>query len=112
MVNSSDCIRNARQCMEQAGRAGTEDVKVELLQLATAWLELEEELGRKQNLSSPSPGAPGNVTERLKECLAHAEMCQALAARSVHPRRSAKLLELAAKWVVIADNTDQAKKRA
>ena len=88
--------------MDRARQGGSEEAKVELLQLATAWMELEQELGRKQ--LSPSPETPGGAGERLKECLAHAEMCRALAARSIHPRRKAKLLELAAKWIANADN--------
>lgn len=111
MINSSACMRNARECMELSRQANSEEVKVELLQLATAWMELENELGRKQHRLSLSPVAPGNGIERLKECLSQAEMCRALAASTIHPRRRAKLLELAAKWVSIADAIGQAANR-
>ena len=90
--------------MERAGRALSEDVKVELLQLATAWMELESETGRKQDAFLPASDASG---KRVRECLAHAEMCRALSASTIHPRRKAKLLDLAAKWVVLAENIGQ-----
>jgi hypothetical protein len=102
MVESRDCIRNAHECMARARRASSEEAKVELLQLATAWMELEDELGRKQD--SPASGASQDADKRVKDCVAHAEMCRALAARSAHPRRKAKLLELAAKWIAMAEN--------
>jgi hypothetical protein len=111
MINSSDCIRNARECMGLARQANSEEVKVELLQLATAWMELEHELGRKQGPLSLSPDAPGSGVERLKECLSQAEMCRALAADTIHPRRRAQLLELAAEWVLIAGKIEHAANR-
>lgn len=111
MINWSECIRSARECMELARQANSEEVKVELLQLATAWMELEDELGRKQDPLSLRPVAPGSGIEQLKECLSQAEMCRVLAANTIHPRRRAKLLELAAKWVSIADKIEQATNR-
>lgn len=90
--------------MERAGQAKSEDAKAELLQLATAWLELAEAADLKQDPPPPGPGASGDAAQRLKECLAHAEMCRVLAARTVHPQRKARLLELAAKWATTAGN--------
>lgn len=93
--------------MQRAEQATNEEAKLELLQLATAWMELEQEVGRKPDAALPQSGTQRQAMLRTKECLAHAEMCRALAARSSHLRRKAKLLELAAKWLAIADKAVQ-----
>lgn len=41
--------------------------------------------------------------ERLREYLAHAESCRALAAKATDVRRKKELLELAAKWSLLAE---------
>ena len=45
--------------------------------------------------------------ERFKEYLAHAETCRSLAARTKDAERKRELLELAAKWALIADERER-----
>jgi hypothetical protein len=45
--------------------------------------------------------------QRLKEYIAHAETCRALAAKARDPQRKAELLELAAKWAFLADERER-----
>jgi hypothetical protein len=47
-MNSKDCLRNAETCIERASHATSEDARVEFLQLATAWMQIAEEIDSLQ----------------------------------------------------------------
>ena len=47
-VNSQECLKNAKDCLEQANRATSANVRAELLRVAMAWIELAEEIDRLQ----------------------------------------------------------------
>lgn len=43
-MEPNECLRNAEECTERAGRAATEETKAELLLIATEWMRLAKEL--------------------------------------------------------------------
>lgn len=45
--------------------------------------------------------------ERLREYLAHAETCRALAAKAIALKHKRELLELAVKWSMLADECER-----
>ena len=45
-MNPQECLKNAQDCMEQANRATSANVRAELLRVAMAWIELAEEIDR------------------------------------------------------------------
>lgn len=102
-ITLDDCIAKAHECRERAVRATSEEAKAELLRLATEWLELAEELARRRDPLSPDSHAPAKAKNRVKQCLAHAELCRALAAQTIHASRKASLLQLASKWALMAE---------
>jgi hypothetical protein len=53
-MNSEECLKRAQDCMEQASRAKSEEAQAELLQLATAWMQIAEEIDGVQGRNSPS----------------------------------------------------------
>lgn len=47
------------------------------------------------------------MTQRLKEFFDNAEACRSLAAQTSDPIRRGELLELAAKWTMLADEREK-----
>jgi hypothetical protein len=45
--------------------------------------------------------------QRVKEYLAHAETCRSLAAKATDPERKGELLDLAARWALLADERER-----
>jgi hypothetical protein len=43
-LDSDECLKNARDCIERANRAKTDETKSEFLLMAKAWTELAAEL--------------------------------------------------------------------
>jgi hypothetical protein len=48
-MNSDECLKNARECMEMADRVKSAEAKSEYLQLANAWMQLAEEYGPRDS---------------------------------------------------------------
>jgi hypothetical protein len=51
-------------------------------------------------------GVSGRM-KRVKEYIDHARTCRDLAARSRDPQRKAELMELAAKWAILAEERER-----
>lgn len=47
-MDRNECLKNAQECGERAGRAATEETKAELLLMATEWMRLAEEIDAMQ----------------------------------------------------------------